>query len=1266
MKKNICLLLICFSFAFAPLIADAKSYQKNDIPKRSYVIGGYLYTSPNNSILDTSQNSAATYDGSGLTTPDIMLASTTFTDSVKNNMIIYYRGFTGSWSNAVTNTSVTPSDTFDITHVNGVCIDPICKGETYTITYVYNDTNTDNKVVNALYNEVLVEPVKPTKLGHEFQCWLDTETNECYDFSTKVTKNLTLEASWETLTYKVTYHNPFKLASEKDEVVECNFSATENCSFIDLNESTNGLYQLKEGYIFKGWSKAEFGEKIYDKDSDFEELFGSVTEFTLYPIFNTNEYTISYNLAGGTFTTPQKPVTVYDPSNLEYTIAEPVRTGYTFNGWSVTGNATIEGNVLNITKVSDITLTANWEKTTYNVVYNNTKLNSEVCNYDEICLLDYSRIAVSGKEITKVVANLNNQDVEIGTQVKNLSSDGEDVEVIVTYGPVTYKITYDLAGGTLGVEAPETIQYNVATTISDPSKTGYTFKGWEVVDDYGSISEGKLTLTTEKDVKLVAQWEPIQYLVKYELPERQYIVLNITDEEGNYVYCKYDQDCTLKLSNLDQDGLVLKEVTADVDGVTYDVGDTVRNLTSKNEDVLVNIDYDYISYDIIYNYDGGSASAQNLYSYTIENKNTELVVPTKIGYTFNGWKLYYAINEDGNIIPGDVAENAIVSGNTLSFDGEKASLIVTANWSLNEFNLIYDLNGGSSNTVPNKELCSYGSCTLTSVVPTKDGYNFDGWLDESSGMVYMASEAGNNLYIDSTTDVTLVAKWSNKDSYDIKYALNGGTFNDCTLTNCEVNSSYLEGETPTLAEPTKFGYTFKGWSLEENGTSFIDEVPANRKSDITVYANWEAVKYNVYLYDEDGTSFGDSAVLECTYGNSCTLDYSNYSSTTDEIVGWSLDKDGGMFFGNGISSNYLCQFSYKVLDSNEIDYSCSFYAVKNDRFKITYDFDGGAFAESDDYVEYFYGHEEVEIPTPVKDGYVLAGWTITTGNANLDINYETGNYVLTLNKAGDVTLKAVWNVANKVTLDLNGGELAVGELSNPYELANGHTFVIPYVTKTGYLLTGWDVYNYVYKFSTDYTYYEVLTAAYGEEYTGKDSGGNDVEDEICDEIAGCTYYVEISNPIYDSSKTYAVAYDPSNKNKLELVIEDNFNDYFELSENLQTTGFTGKSFELLEDIKLVANWIEVDEYSVTYMFESQDITDSLVALGFPSTFEPGTETITIPGYVSIDDSYPDLNLWLNLIDGKQYYTRDGENITINVYDTNIVLYGNVNPPTSTG
>ena len=149
-------------------------------------------------------------------------------------------------------------------------------------------------------------------------------------------------------------------------------------------------------------------------------------------------------------------------------------------------------------------------------------------------------------------------------------------------------------------------------------------------------------------------------------------------------------------------------------------------------------------------------------------------------------------------------------------------------------------------------------------------------------------------------------------------------------------------------------------------------------------------------------------------------------------------------------------------------------------------------------------------------------------------------------------------------------------------------------------------------------------------------------------------------------KSYAVAYDPSNKYKLDLVIEDNFDDYFELSENLQTTGFTGTSFEVLEDIKLVAKWTEVDEYTITYMFESQDITDSLVALGFPNTFEPGTKTISIPGYVSIDDSYPDLNLWLNLIDGKQYHTRDGENITIDLYDTNIVLYGEVNPPTTTG
>ncbi|MCL2292221.1 MAG: InlB B-repeat-containing protein, partial [Candidatus Bathyarchaeota archaeon] len=97
---------------------------------------------------------------------------------------------------------------------------------------------------------------------------------------------------------------------------------------------------------------------------------GTTGNLTLTAIWNPNPitYTITYNLNSGTSTS-------YNPT--EYTIASgtinipaPVRTGYAFQGWTITydynsafaSSEALVGSVIPAATTGNILLSANWEE----------------------------------------------------------------------------------------------------------------------------------------------------------------------------------------------------------------------------------------------------------------------------------------------------------------------------------------------------------------------------------------------------------------------------------------------------------------------------------------------------------------------------------------------------------------------------------------------------------------------------------------------------------------------------------------------------------------------------------------------------------------------------------------------------------------------------------------------------------------------------------------------------------------------------------------
>lgn len=162
---------------------------------------------------------------------------------------------------------------------------------------------------------------------------------------------------------------------------------------------------------------------------------------------------------------------------------------------------------------------------------------------------------------------------------------------------------------------------------------------------------------------------------------------------------------------------------------------TIKKGSTGNRSYIAN--WTPTNYSISYNLNGGSISGQKT-SYNIETDSFTLPIPSKIGYTFTGWT--------GTDLSGLTTNVAIKKGNT----GNKS---YTANWSVINYSISYNANGGSISG----QRTSYNieTETFTLVTPTRTGYTFTGWT--GTGL----SSATKTVTISkgSTGDRSYTANW---------------------------------------------------------------------------------------------------------------------------------------------------------------------------------------------------------------------------------------------------------------------------------------------------------------------------------------------------------------------------------------------------------------------------------------------------------------------------------------------------------------------------
>ena len=192
----------------------------------------------------------------------------------------------------------------------------------------------------------------------------------------------------------------------------------------------------------------------------------------------------------------------------------------------------------------------------------------------------------------KIFANWTyGNNIGLGDKVINLSIvDKAKIEITPKFDDYNILITYDYKGGVVSEDNDGRVIFNDSIELNVPSKTGYTFKGWNVDKGQAQVVDNTLTVNGTSDVKVSAKWEANTYELVY--------------ENNVYATCTYDQKCTL--TNY-EDKI---EEGKEFDYWSYEntkLDSTVINLTTSNAvklDIVPN--FKDIEYKISYNLNGGS------------------------------------------------------------------------------------------------------------------------------------------------------------------------------------------------------------------------------------------------------------------------------------------------------------------------------------------------------------------------------------------------------------------------------------------------------------------------------------------------------------------------------------------------------------------------------------------------------------------------------------------------------------------------------------
>ena len=764
--------------------------------------------------------------------------------------------------------------------------------------------------------------------GYHFVKWSNDVTENPYTFA--VDKDLALMATFDAKEYNLIY----MVDGVEYKKVPVKFGST----------ITPEAFPTKVGYTFSGWGEIPATMPTSD--------------VTVNGTFAINKYTFTFDTDGGS----EVAGITQDYNSAITAPTAPTKTGYTFAGWVPAIPETVPAE--------NMSFKAQWTINQYTLTF-------DADNGTEATVItqDFGTKFDSPAAPTKTGYTFAGWDSEVP---ETIPAENKSFKALWTINQYTF--TFDSDGGS-DVAA---ITQDYGTKIETPTastKPGYTFAGW-----VPAIPE---TVPAE-NMSFKAQWTINQYTLTFDADNGTEATV-ITQDFGTkfdspaaptktgYTFAGWDSEVpeTIPAENKSFKALwTINQYTftfdsdggSDVAAITQDYGTKIETPTASTkpgytfagwvpaipetvpaENMSFKAQWTINQYTLTFDADNGTEATVITQDYG--TKFDTPADPTREGYTFAGWDM-------------DIPET--IPAEDMSF---------TAKWIANQYTLTFDSDGGSDVAAITQD---YGTKIKTPAAPTKTGYTFAGWDNEIPET--MPAES-----------MSFKAQWT-INQYTLTFNADNGT------EDVEITQDYgTKFDTP--ADPTREGYTFAGWDMD-----IPETIPAE---DMRFTAKWIANQYTL-TFDSDGGS--DVAAITQDYGTKIKTPAAP-TKTGYTFAGWDNEIPETM---PAESMSFKAQWTIN-------------------QYTLTFNADNGT---EDVEITQDYGTKFDTPADPTREGYTFAGW-------DMDIPETI--------PAEDMSFTALWSVNSyKLVYILDGEVYAEYDVEYGSEITPEND-----PEKTGYTFDGW-------------------------------------------------------------------------------------------------------------------------------------------------------------------------------------------------------------------
>ena len=757
---------------------------------------------------------------------------------------------------------------------------------------------------------------------------------------------------------------------------------------------------------------------------------------------------ITYNLNGGTGTTPSNQIQTSEGEDLRITSTVPVRTGYTFGGWNTlaagTGTNYLADAIYNTNAV--LNLFAKWTANSYNVIYDTSTVTSgTMANTALTAGTAFTLRANAFARVGHTFKNWNTASNGSGTTYTNsqsvtlfsdltlypqwnliapgaptVTTEAGNTEVTVTptaaaasgttVGPTTSMLvrTYNSSGVALNPAKTCAVVSPATSCVITGLTNGTTYQFDATATNATATSAGSTKVNG--------------------IPAGVVVTYNATTNGGTSgtASATYSKPTALVLPTASKTGFTFSGwYTAATDGTL--IGGAGGNYSPNTSASIVN-----------------RSLTSNVATLTTSAAHGFVVgmsvIVINVNSTFNGTYTITSVPTSTTFTYAKTATNVTAAAVSPAGKATVSALTLYAQFVGNTYTITYNGNGNTGGTVPANGSYQAGGSSYTILggtnSPAKVGYTFDGWYTNSTGSGGTSYAVGASY--STTNNLNLFAKWT-AATRTVTYALDGGS---SSATTTALTGKVI-GDTVTLPAAntmSKTGYVFAGWS--DGTTTYAGgatwTVPAS-DNNFTLTAQWTTQTLS-YSYDTNGGGTAPAGGTK-TYGQSLVLEASTgLSKTGYTFAGWS---DG--------STTHLAGATITLSASKVFVAQWSAQS-----YSITYEGNGST-SGSVTAGSYVAGGVPYAIATNgfTKSGYNFAGWhTTSAGNGGTD--YVAGAGYST---AANLVLYAKWTPAS-YTITYNGNGSTGGTVPTAGTLTTGTTFNADSnsgsLVKTGYTFAGWN------------------------------------------------------------------------------------------------------------------------------------------------------------------------------------------------------------------